>query len=256
MSLAGQVALVTGGSRGIGRAVALTLADRGADIALNYRANHEAAAEVVRAIQAHGRRALPLPADIADGEQIRRMFDAIGKEFGHLDILVANAAATAFKPALELRAHNIEKTYAITVQAFILCAQEAAKLMAGKRGRMVAISGIGSLGYFPGYSALGSAKAALEVLVKYLAVELAPLGISVNAVSPGLVETNSSRLYKGNDYAPWRSRVVAVTPKARVGSPEDIAKVVAFFCSADSGWVTGQTLVADGGLTLISQLCQ
>ena len=98
MSFAGQVALITGGSRGIGRAVALLLADRGADIALNYRANHPAAAEVVRAIQDRGRRVLPLPADLADGDQIRKIFDAVRREFGHLDILVANAAATAFKP--------------------------------------------------------------------------------------------------------------------------------------------------------------
>lgn len=256
MSFAGQVALVTGGSRGIGRAVALLLADRGADIALNYRVNHQAAAEVVRAIQGRGRRVLPLPADLADGDQIRKIFDAVRREFGHLDCFVANAAATAFKPVLDLRDHNIEKTYAITVKGFVLCAQEAAKLMAGRQGRIVAVSGIGSLGCLPGYSALGSAKAALEVLVKYLAVELAPLGINVNAVNPGLVETDSSRFYKGDDYPDWRDRVAAATPKKRVGFPEDIARVVAFFCSADAAWITGQTLVVDGGLTLTSQLCQ
>lgn len=256
MALTGQLALVTGGSRGIGQAVALLLADRGSVVVLTYGTNQETAEGVVRAIKAKCRKGLALRADLADTAQIRRVFEVIMGQFGYLDILVANAAATAFKPVLDLREHNIEKTYAVTVTGFLLCAQEAAKLMAGRGGRIVAVSGIGSLGCLPGYSALGSAKAALEVLVKYLAVELAPMGISVNAVNPGLVETDSARFYKGDGYAAWRDRVAAATPKGRVGYPEDIAKAIALFCSEDAAWITGQTLVADGGLTLTSQLCQ
>ena len=256
MALEGQIALVTGGSRGIGRAVALALAERGADVAINYRSNQQAGEEVAGAVEARGRRALLLQADLGDGEQTRKMFETIRQEFGHLDILVANAASTAFKPMLSAREHHIAKTYAITVTGFVICAQEAAKLMAGRRGRIVAVSGIDSLSCLPDHGVLGSAKAALEVLVKYLAVELGPRGITVNAVNPGLVETDSAQRYLGDRYAALRDRVAAGTPLGRAGRPEDIARVVAFFCSADAAWVTGQTLVADGGLTLGSPYFQ
>jgi enoyl-[acyl-carrier protein] reductase III len=255
MRFAGQVALVTGGSRGIGRAAALALAEGGADVAINYRANEEAAREVAQAIRSRGRRALPLRADLGDSEQIRKMFEIVRGEFGFLDILVANAAATAFKPVLAQREHNLTKTFAITVNGFVLCAQEAAQLMAGRRGRIVAVSGIDSVTVLRDHGALGPAKAAMEVLVRYLAVELGPLGITVNAVNPGLVETDSGRRYLGADYLAVRDRVAAATPVGRrVGHPEDIAKVIAFFCSDDAAWVTGQTLVADGGFTLDSPL--
>lgn len=254
MSLAGRMALVTGGSRGIGRAVALTLAERGADVAINYRSNQQAAEEVARAIEARGRRALLLQADLGEGEQVRKLFESIRRDVGHLDILVANAASTAFKPTLDLREHHIAKTYAITVTGFLLCAQEAARLMAGRKGRVVAVSGIDSVSVLRDHGALGSAKAALEVLVKYLAVELGPRGITVNAVNPGLVETESAQAYLKEGYAAVRDRVAAATPLGRPASPTDIARVVAFFCSDDAGWVTGQTLVADGGLTLASPL--
>jgi enoyl-[acyl-carrier protein] reductase III len=252
MTLQGKFALITGGSRGIGRAVALALAERGADVAINYRNNREAAEEVARAIEGRGRLALAVQADLGEAGQIRPMFEAVAKAFGHLDILVANAASTAFKPILESREHHITKTYAITVNAFVLCAQEAAKLMAGRQGRVVAVSGIDSVAVLRDHGVLGSAKAALEVLVKYLAVELGPRGITVNAVNPGLVETDSARRYLGAEYAALRDRVAAATPLGRAATPDDIARVVAFFCSDDAAWVTGQTLMADGGLLLAS----
>jgi enoyl-[acyl-carrier protein] reductase III len=209
----GKVALITGGSRGIGRATAHLLAARGADVAFTYRRQEEAATEVA---------------------------EAIG----------ANAAATAFKPLLEVKEHNVDKTFAITVKGFLVAAQEAVPLMEGRRGRIVAVSGIDSLGCLPRHGTLGAAKAAMEVLTRYLAAELAPRGITVNAVNPGLVETDSARFYGGDGYEAWKAQVIQVTPKGRVGTPEDIARVIAFLCSEEAEWICGQTIVADGGLTL------
>jgi len=247
---AGKVALITGGSRGIGRATAHLLAARGADVAFTYRRQEGAASEVAEAIRRLGRRVLSIPADLTDMEAVRRIFAGVRETFGVLDFFIANAAATAFKPLLEVKEHNVDKTFAITVKGFLVAAQEAVPLMGGRRGRIVAVSGIDSLGCLPRHGTLGAAKAAMEVLTRYLAAELAPRGISVNAVNPGLVETDSSRLYAGDGYEAWKAQVVQATPKGRVGTPEDIAKVIAFLCSEEAEWICGQTIVVDGGLTL------
>ena len=146
---AGKVALITGGSRGIGRATAHLLAARGADVAFTYRRQEGAAAEVAEAIRRLGRRALPVPADLTEMEAVRRVFARVRETFGALDFFIANAAATAFKPLLEVKEHNVDKTFAITVKGFLVAAQEAVPLMEGRRGRIVAVSGIDSLGCPP-----------------------------------------------------------------------------------------------------------
>ena len=249
-SFAGKVALITGGSRGIGRATAYLFAERGADVAFTYRRQEQAANEVAERILSFGRRALPIPAELTEMEAVRHAFARLKETFGVLDFFVANAAATAFKPLLEVKEHNVDKTFAITVKGFLVAAQEAVPLMEGRRGRIVAVSGIDSLGCLPRHGTLGAAKAAMEVLTRYLAAELAPRGITVNAVNPGLVETDSARFYGGDGYEGWKTRVIQATPKGRVGTPEDIAKVIAFLCSEEAEWICGQTIVADGGLTL------
>jgi len=252
MRFADQIALVTGSSRGIGRAIALRLARDGADVVVNYRRQTAAAQATAAAIRALGRRALVVQADLGEAAAVRQMFVQVRDTFGRLDILVANAAATAFKPLLEQQEHNLEKTFAITVKALVLAAQEAAQLMQGRRGKIVTVSGIDARRYIPLHGALAAAKGALEVLTSYLACELAPRGIAVNGVNPGFVETDSAHLFGEEVYRLLAKNIITYTPMRRVGTPEDIANVVAFLCSEDAAWICGQTLTVDGGLSLTS----
>ncbi len=251
MSFAGKIALVTGASRGIGRATAELLTRGGATVVVNYRKNHDAATDTVRAIGAAGGQAIAIQADLEDGKAIGDMFAQVKRQLGALDILVANAAATAFRPLLEIRDYNVARTFAITVTGFLRCAQEAAALMEARAGSIVAISGFDTLRVIPGHGTLGAAKSALETLVRYLAAELAPRNVRVNGVNPGLIETDSSRFYAGADYdrrvqQEWLPQI----PAARLGRPEEVASVIAFLCSDEASYIYGQTVVVDGGRTL------
>jgi enoyl-[acyl-carrier protein] reductase III len=247
---AGRVALVTGASRGIGRATAEMLAREGARIVVNYRRDEAAAAATVAAIEAAGGTGWACAADLSIEADLVAMFGAIAEREGRLDVLVANAAATAFKPLAATRRHNLEKTFGITVLGFVSAVQLALPLMP-KGGTICAVSGFDSIRVLADHGALGAAKAGLETLVRYLAVELAPRGLRVNGVNPGFIETDSARLYGGAEYdSRVRGEWIARTPLGRLGEPQEIAAVIAFLCSADASFVTGQTLVADGGLTL------
>jgi enoyl-[acyl-carrier protein] reductase III len=252
MRFVGKIALVTGSSRGIGRAIALRLAHEGADVVVNYRRQTVAAAATAGAITGLGRRALVIQADIGEPAAVQQMFTRVRDTFGALDIFVANAAATAFKPLMKLHPHHFEKTFAITVKSFVLAAQLAAELMHGRAGKMVTVSGIDARRYVPLHGALAAAKGALEVLTTYLACELASQGITVNGVNPGLVNTDSAHVFGEEVYRLLEKNVLTYTPMKRVGTPDDIAKVVAFLCSDDAAWICGQTLMVDGGLSLTS----
>ncbi|MGQ0568340.1 MAG: SDR family oxidoreductase [Armatimonadota bacterium] len=248
--LAGKVALITGASRGIGRATALLLGERGADVVVHYRSAEGGAREVVEAVGALRRRAIALRADLERPEEITALFAEVKDAFGGLDIFVANAAATAFRRFVDLKPHHLARTYQANVFAFVQAAQEAMRLMAGRRGRIVTVSSFPTMRYLPDYALLGSAKAALEALTRYLAVEAAPLGITVNGVSPGVVATDSSQTYAADDHEGFVQSMLASTPKGRLGAPEDIARVIAFLCSDDAEWIVGQMITVDGGLTL------
>ncbi|MDY0059718.1 MAG: SDR family oxidoreductase [Myxococcota bacterium] len=242
-------ALVTGGSRGIGRAIALRLAADGADVAVGYLRNQDAAEEVCAAIRALGRRAIALEGDLRDPATCKRLVGQAVTALGGLEVLVSNAAIGAHKEALSLRPAQWDLTLESSTRPLLLLAQAAAPhLAAGGGGSIVALSSLGSRRVVPGYAAMGCAKAAVEALVRYLAVELAPRGIRVNCVVGGLIRTDAvAYLQEG---ARMLADAAAHTPLGRVGEPEDLARVVAFLASAEASWITGQALVVDGGLSL------
>jgi enoyl-[acyl-carrier protein] reductase III len=246
LPLKGKVALVTGGSRGIGRAVFHGLAKDCADVVIGYLRNEDAAVETARAVRKLGRRAMLFRGDLKDTEEIGEMFSAIRKEYGCLDILVHSAALGAFKPLLNFTPVQLRRTIEINAISFIICVQEAQKLMK-RGGRVIGISSLGSQRYVKGYGAIGISKACLEAAIRYLAVELAPKGIRVNGISAGPIETEGLKAFPY--YRKGKAEVIERTPAGRMGTPEDIVEIV-LFLSRSATWLLGQTIVADGGLSL------
>jgi enoyl-[acyl-carrier protein] reductase III len=247
-----KTALITGSSRGIGRATALKLASMGYNIIVNYKKNEALALEVLEEVKSRGVTGLAIAADLENPGDIRVMFEEVRQKFGHLDALVLNAAATAFRPLVELKEHNMERTFNLTIKGALIAVQEAVPLMKGRSGKIVTVSGFDSIRYIPGHGMLGAAKAALESLTRYWACELAEYGITVNAVNPGAIDTDSSRKYAGDNWSKWEKEWLAATPKRRLGTPQDIAEVIAFLCSPAADFICGQTIVVDGGITLTS----
>ena len=246
MSFEGKVALVTGGSRGIGKAIALEFAKRGADVAFNYLRNHRAAAETQRQIEEMGVGCLRFRAHLADAAKIGELFAQVAQRFGRLDILVNNAASGVQRPAAELKEKHWDWAMGINAKAAWLCAIEASRLMT-HGGYIVNITSQGSQRVLPYYFSVGTSKAALEAATRYLAVELAPKGIWVNAVSGGYVETEAL------DHFPNREEMLAAakrTPAGRAVTAEDIAQVVAFLCTQAAEMIRGQVIVVDGGVSL------
>ncbi|MDI3298635.1 MAG: enoyl-[acyl-carrier-protein] reductase FabL [Bacillota bacterium] len=246
---AGKVALVTGGSRGIGRAITLRLASEGADVVINFFRNRGPAEETARQVEAMGRRARLVRAHVGEPEKVRAMFEEVEAAFGRLDILVNNAASGSLHPVMELDAKGWDWTMNINARGAFLCSQAAVPLMqkAGG-GRIVNITSLGSHRVIPYYVAVGVSKAALEALTRYLAVDLARYGIAVNAVSGSVVDTDAIRHF------PNREELLASaqreTPAGRILRPEDIAAAVAWLCSDEAEMVRGQVLVVDGGYSL------
>jgi NAD(P)-dependent dehydrogenase (short-subunit alcohol dehydrogenase family) len=247
-----KVALITGGTRGIGKALALTLARDGANLVVNYKQNEETAAHTVRELEALGVRAMAVRADLEDPTAIERLFDAIRDDFGKLDYYISNAAASAFKKILDLKAHNLDRTWALNVRAFVLGAIRAVPLMKDG-GRIVVMTSYGSMRAYPTYASLGAAKAELEAWVRYMAVEFASHDVNVNAVSGGLIETDSLGYFYGRvPGMPALSTVLSKIPKARPGSAQEVADAIAFLLGPHSSYITGQTLVVDGGLSVVA----
>lgn len=247
-----KVSLITGSSRGIGRALALTLAREGAEIVVNYVRNADLAAATVREIEALGTRAIAVQADMENVDEIDLLFDRVATEFGRLDHFVSNAAASAFKKIADLKAHNLDRSFNLNVRAFVLGAQRAVKLMKDG-GRIAVLSSYGSIRAYPTYANLGSNKAAVEAWVRYMAVEFAPLRINVNAVNGGLIDTESCAYFyeRVAGMAPIES-VLSKIPKGRMGTAQEVAETIAFLLAPESEYITGQTIAVDGGLSVIA----
>jgi enoyl-[acyl-carrier protein] reductase III len=249
---ANKVALVTGSGRGIGRTIAIRLAREGADIVVNYFRNREPAEKTAGEIHNLGRRAIVVKANIGEIDQLDRLFEATESEYGRLDIFVHNAASGYLRPVLEQKPRGWDWTMNINARALLFGAQHAARLMQGNGGAMVAISSLGSIRAFPDYVVVGASKAALESLIRYLAVELSPQGITVNAVSPGMVETDALQHFSiyAQDSQHLLEEAVKRTPVGRLCTPEDVADLVCFLCSPQATMICGQTIILDGGYTL------
>ena len=249
----GKIALVTGSGRGIGREIALDLARQGADIVVNFFRNREPAEATAADVRDLGRQALVVKANMGDMDDLNRLYDEIGANLGGLDILIHNAASGYNRPVLEQRPKGWDWTLNINARSLLFGAQRAAQMMMPRGGgAIVAISSLGSIRVLPDYVLVGASKAALEALVRYLGAELAPHGITVNAVSPGVVFTDALThfdSFRADDFK-LVDKVQAATPAGRLCTPADVAGLVSFLASPAAQMLCGQTIVMDGGHSL------
>lgn len=246
-----KIALITGSGRGIGRAIALHFARQGADLVINFFRNRGPAEATVADIQALGRRAWAMRADVGNLDSISQLFDEIEHQCGGLDILISNAASGYNRPAMQQKPRGWDWTMNINARALLFTAQRAAPLMKKRGGGyIVSITSPGSFRVLPDYIVVGASKAALEAITRYLAVELSPKNIIVNAVSPGIVRTEALEHFDILKDRSLIDRYAAATPARRLVSPEDVAGVVAFLCTPAANMIRGQTIIVDGGYTL------
>jgi enoyl-[acyl-carrier protein] reductase III len=243
------VAVVTGGSRGIGRAIALKFAEAGAHVLVNFYLNTAAAEATCAEIARRGVKAHAVQADVKDPLEIQRLFEAVRSQFGRVDFLVNNAASGVFRPVLSLTPKHWDWAMDTNVRPLLLCAQAAAPLMA-RGGRIVSVSSLGADRVIPHYAGVGVSKAALEALTRYLAVELGPRGITVNAVSAGAVDTDVWQQFP--EGAAILQAVKDRTPNGRLLTPEDVADAVLFLCRPEAEMIQGQVIVIDGGYSLLA----
>lgn len=243
--LEGKVALITGGSRGLGAAIARHLSGWGCRVVITYRQQSAAADEVVGQCSELTPGARSIGMDLVDEESVRSAFDGLGEE--RLDFLIANAAATALKPLLALKMHQIDKTFAISVRHFILMTQLAFPLLETTSGRIIAISGADTVGYIPSHGLLAAAKSSMETIVRYLAAELGPSGVTAVGVLPGYIDTDSIQMMTGPLYEILKQAEVESHPLREAASPAAAAEAVALLCLPEARWLNGQVVQNDGG---------
>jgi enoyl-[acyl-carrier protein] reductase III len=255
--MSGKHALITGSSRGIGRGIALKLAEQGVSVAVHYYQNEAAALDTLAQVRERGADGFVVQADVLDPKQITRMFGKVKAEFGKLDIFVSNArpeAAAFYYPPMDITVEQWNAASDSQAKAFLVAVHEAVPLM-DKGGRILAITYAGGsrTGGWQPWVGMGSAKAALESLVRYFAVTLAKRGITVNAISPGWIEDsvlNSLPEQVQEFIRNWHAR--GWTPMGRLGTPEDVGNVATLLCSEQADWITGQVIYADGGASLMN----
>jgi 3-oxoacyl-[acyl-carrier protein] reductase len=245
--LAGKVALVTGASKGIGAAIAKHLANEGASVVVNYASSKEGADRVVNEIVSKGGKAIAVQANVAKQPEIERLLSETKKAFGKLDILVNNAGVYEFSPIEDVTKENFNKHFDLNVLGLLLTSKEAVKYFDSTGGSIINISSVASSFAPPNTSVYSATKGAVDVITKALANELGPRKIRVNAINPGMVETEGVRS-GGFAEGDFRKQIEAQTPLGRIGQPDDIGPAAVFFASADSAWITGESLVIAGGL--------
>jgi len=251
LPFANKTVVVTGSGRGIGRGIALYFARNGADVVVNFFRNRPSAADTAAEIEKTGHRALIVKADMGDLDDLHRLFDAVEQNFGGLDIFIHNAASGYNRPALEQKPKGWDWTMNINARALLFGAQRCVPLMKKRGGGyIVSISSQGSERVLPDYVVVGSSKAALESLTRYLAVELSPKNIVVNAVSPGIVDTDALQHFDVMNETNIIESLASATPAGRLVTSEDVAGVVGFLCTPAASMIRGQVIVIDGGFTL------
>ena len=244
----GQVALVTGASRGIGAAVALRLASEGADVAVGYHENAEGAQEVVAAIEAMGRKAVAIAADLTDRKGAKTLFAGFTEHFDRLDVLVPAAGNAEIKPLEEMDVDTWQRSFAIHLDAVLETCKAAYPMLQESKGRVVMLSTVGAHAAFTGFAAVGAAKAGLESLLQYMASEWIKNGVRCNAVSCGTVDTGILERWEIGPQV--RSFVQRKTVGLGVAKPDDVSPIVAFLAAEESRYIVGFTVVADGRMTL------
>jgi enoyl-[acyl-carrier protein] reductase III len=246
-----KTAVITGSGRGIGRAIALELARHGANVAVNYFRHPEQAEQTVAECEAAGGRTIVVKAHMGEVAGVQRLVETAAAAFGGVDIFVGNAASGVLRPVTEQQLKSWEWTMNINARSILFGAQAAAPDMKARGwGRIIGVSSMGSRRVLPEYSVVGVSKAAIETLIRYLAVELAPYGIACNTVSPGVVETEAL------DFFPSKELMLAEglrrTPAGRFVTTEDIGRIVAWLCTDDAAMIVGQTIVVDGGYEVVA----
>ncbi|HTD67386.1 MAG TPA: glucose 1-dehydrogenase [Candidatus Limnocylindria bacterium] len=245
--LAGKVAVVTGASKGIGASIAKHLAAEGAALVVNYASSKTGADKVVAEITSAGGKAIAVHADVATKADIARLFAETKKAFGQLDILVNNAGIYEFSPLEDVTEDHFHKQFNLNVLGLILVSQAAVKSFPSAGGSIINISSIVSTLAFPNAAVYSGTKGAVDAITRSLAAELGPRGIRVNAIRPGMVETEGTHA-AGIEESEMKVQVKAQTPLGRLGQPDDIAGAAVFLASTDSSWITGETFVIAGGL--------
>jgi len=247
MKLKGKNAVVTGASRGIGRAIAESLAAEGATVVAIYRGSRDAALEMEKAAAEKGHRIIPRQADVADAAQITELFDGLEKELGQIDILVNNAGVIHDDLFVRLEEKDWDKVLDTNLSGTMRCCHKVAfPMMRRRSGRIINISSVAAEFVNPGQTNYAASKGAINSFTRALAAELAPRGVTVNAIAPGFIETDMSAAVRNKA----GDKLKDFIPLRRLGQPSDIAKAVVFLAGDDGGYITGQVITVDGGLSL------